>query len=62
VAGADDIITVEIPDVRIGPLAIGAVRTPVRRTQALAHVGIGLWNRYVVELDESAGRVLFTPR
>ena len=62
VAGADDIITVEIPDVRIGPLAIGAVRTAVRRTQAQAHVGIGLWNRYVVELDESAGRALFIPR
>jgi hypothetical protein len=62
VAGADDVITVEIPDVRIGPLAIGATRTAVRRTQALAHVGIGLWNRYLVELDESAGRALFTPR
>jgi aspartyl protease len=61
-AGADDVITVEIPDVRIGPLAIGATRTAVRRTQGIAHVGIGLWNRYLVELDESAGRALFTPR
>jgi hypothetical protein len=61
-AGADDVITVEIPDVRIGPLALGATRTAVRRTQAMAHVGIGLWDRYVVDLDESAGRALFTPR
>ena len=62
VAGADDVITVEIPDVHIGPRAIGTTRTVVRRTQAMAHVGIGLWNRYVVDLDESAGRVLFIPR
>ncbi len=61
-AGADDVITVEIPDVRVGPFAIGATRTAVRRTQAIAHVGIGLWDRYVVDLDESAGRALFTPR
>jgi len=62
IAGADDVITVEIPDVRIGPLALGATRTAVRRTQATAHVGIGLWDRYLVDLDESAGRALFTPR
>ena len=61
-AGADDVITVEIPDVRIGSLAIGVTRTAVRRTQAIAHVGIGLWARYVVDLDESAGRAVFTPR
>jgi aspartyl protease len=61
-AGSDDVFTVEIPDVRIGPLAVGATRTSVRRTQAIAHVGIGLWDRYVVDLDESAGRALFIPR
>jgi aspartyl protease len=61
-AGADDVITVQIPDVRIGPLALGATRTAVRRTQAIAHVGIGLWDRYLVDLDESAGRATFTPR
>jgi hypothetical protein len=61
-AGADDVITVAIPDVRIGPLAIGPTATAVRRTQAIAHVGIGLWDRYLVDLDESAGRALFTPR
>jgi hypothetical protein len=62
VAGADDVITVEIPDVRVGPLALGTTRTSVRRTQAIAHVGIGLWDRYVVDLDESAGRARFIPR
>jgi hypothetical protein len=61
-AGSDDVITVEIPDVRVGPLALGATRTSVRRTQAIAHVGIGLWDRYIVDLDESAGRAQFTPR
>ncbi|MDQ6927021.1 MAG: retropepsin-like domain-containing protein, partial [Candidatus Eremiobacteraeota bacterium] len=61
-AGADDVITVDIPDVRVGPLVLGATRTVVRRTQAMAHVGIGLWDRYLVDLDESAGRATFTPR
>jgi hypothetical protein len=60
--GADDMLTVEVPDVRIGPLAIGGARATVRRTQGLAHVGIGLWDRYVVDLDEAAGRVWFSPR
>ncbi|GAC1659960.1 MAG: hypothetical protein NVS4B13_06590 [Candidatus Elarobacter sp.] len=62
IAGADDILTVEIPDVRVGPLALGPTRAIVRRTQAAAHVGIGLWSRYIVELDEAAGRVSFSPR
>jgi len=62
VGGSDDILTVEIPDVRVGPLALGPTRTTVRRTQGIAHVGIGLWDRYLVELDESAGRATFTPR
>jgi hypothetical protein len=61
-AGADDIITVEIPDVHVGPLALGATRAEVRRTQGMAHVGIGLWDRYLIDLDESAGRALFTRR
>ena len=61
-AGSDDVFTVEIPDVHVGPLAVGTTKTAVRRTQTLAHVGIGLWDRYVVDLDESAGRALFIPR
>jgi aspartyl protease len=62
VGGVDDILTVEVPDVRVGPLALGATRATVRRTQGLAHVGIGLWDRYVVDLDEQAGRASFSPR
>jgi hypothetical protein len=61
-AGSDDVFTVEIPDVRVGPLELGTTRTAVRRTQTTAHVGIGLWARYVVDLDESAGRATFIPR
>ncbi|MDB5028475.1 MAG: hypothetical protein JWO66_2164, partial [Candidatus Eremiobacteraeota bacterium] len=62
VAGADDILTIELPTVQIGPLSLGPTRTTVRRTQGLAHVGIGLWDRYVVDLDEAAGSVSFSPR
>lgn len=62
VAGVDDVLTVEVPDVRVGPLALGRTLATVRRTQGLAHVGIGLWDRYVVELDEQAGRVSFSPK
>jgi hypothetical protein len=61
-AGSDDILTVEIPDVRVGTLALGATRATVRRTQVVAHVGIGLWDRYLVDVDESAGRAVFSPR
>lgn len=60
--GADDIFNVEIPDVRVGELALGTIRTTVRRTQVIAHVGIGLWDRYLVDIDESAGRAVFSPR
>jgi hypothetical protein len=61
-AGTDDMLTVEVPDVRIGPLAIGDARATVRRTQRQAHVGIGLWDRFVIDLDEAGGRVWFSPR
>jgi Aspartyl protease len=60
--GGEDTFVVAIPDVRIGPLALGATHATVRRTQGLAHVGIGLWDRFVVDLDEAAGRVEFRPR
>ncbi|MBV9440477.1 MAG: retropepsin-like domain-containing protein, partial [Candidatus Eremiobacteraeota bacterium] len=62
VAGADDTFTVDVPDVQVGPLALGTVRATVRRTQASAHVGIGLWDRFVVDVDEGAGRVALPPR
>ncbi|HEX3466005.1 MAG TPA: retropepsin-like aspartic protease [Candidatus Elarobacter sp.] len=62
VAGADDTFTVEIPDVNVGPVSLGPTRAIVRRTQAAAHVGIGLWDRFVVDLDEGAERISFSPR
>jgi hypothetical protein len=62
VAGADDTFTVEIPEVRFEGLALGATRATVRRTQAAAHAGIGLWDRFVLDLDEEAERISFSPR
>jgi len=62
VAGADDTFTVEIPDVRLGGLALGTTRATVRRTQTAPHVGIGLWNRFALDLDEAAERISFSPR
>lgn len=61
-AGADDILTVNVPEVQIGALALGPTRATVRRTQPIAHVGIGLWDRFIVDLDEGAGRLSFSPR
>ncbi len=60
--GVDDILTVQIPEVQVGALALGPTRATVRRTQGLAHVGIGLWDRFVVDVDEEAGRASFSPR
>lgn len=62
IAGGDDVLTVQVPDVRVGPLALGGTRVAVRRTQTIPHVGIGLWARYDVDLDEAAERVVFSPR
>ena len=60
--GADDILTVDVPEVQIGALELGPTRATVRRTQSVAHVGIGLWDRFVIDLDEAAGRLSFSPR
>jgi len=62
VAGADDSLIVAIPEVRIGPLALGATRATVRRTQVAPHVGAGLWDRFVVDLDEESERISFSPK
>ena len=62
IAGSDDFLVVELPELQIGRLAVGPTRAAVRRTQTLPHVGIGLWNRYVVDLDEASERVSFSPR
>ena len=61
-SSGEDTFVVAVPDVRVGPFALGATHATVRRTQGLAHVGIGLWDRFVVDLDEAAGQVEFRPR
>jgi len=61
-AGADDAFMVEIPEVHVGPVAVGKTRATVRRTQSIAHVGVGLWDRFLVDLDEAADRLTLTPR
>ena len=53
VGGSGDAFTVAIPDVRIGTLGLGSVRATVSRTQAGEHVGIGLWTRCLLDLDEA---------
>ena len=61
-ASAEDAFTVELPNLRIGRLATGPTRATVRRTQVMPHVGIGLWDRLIVEVDEGAAQVVFRPR
>ena len=61
-AGTADDFTVEVPDVRIGSLVLGPTRTLVRRTQVEPHIGIGLWIRSVIDLDEQAERIRFDSR
>jgi hypothetical protein len=62
IAGAEDAFTVEIPEVRLGSLALGATRAIVRRTQAEPHVGVGLWKRFVIDLDEQGERISLAGR
>jgi hypothetical protein len=62
VGGGDDAFTVQVPAVQVGALSLGPTVAAVRRTQTTPHVGIGIWERYVVDLDEAAGRVSFSPR
>ncbi len=61
-AGAEDAFTVAIPEVRVGSLALGATNALVRRTQSDPHVGVGLWARYVLDLDEPGERISFGSR
>jgi hypothetical protein len=61
-SAGEDAFVVDIPDVQVGALALGRTRALVRRTQTLAHLGIGTWDRYVVDLDEAAERVAFSAR
>jgi hypothetical protein len=62
IAGAEDAFTVEIPEVRVGSLVLGTTRALVRRTQRDAHVGVGLWTRTIIDLDEQAERITFGGR
>jgi predicted aspartyl protease len=62
VAGGTDAFFVTIPDVRLGPVPLGAARATVSRTQREPHVGAGLWMKCVIELDEAAGTLGCTPR
>jgi hypothetical protein len=61
-AGAADDFTVDVPRVQIGSLVLGPTRTVVRRTQVEPHVGIGLWTRSIIDLDEQAERIRFDSR
>lgn len=61
IAGTDDILRVTVPQIHVGPLVLGETEAVVRRTQDEAHVGIGLWARYLVELDEFNGRLRCRP-
>jgi Aspartyl protease len=60
--GVDDAFAVTVPTVNVGGLALGPTRATVRRTQVMPHVGIGIWARGVVELDEGAGVVVIQSR
>jgi predicted aspartyl protease len=62
IAGAEDAFSVDIPEVRVGSVALGTTRALVRRTQAEAHVGVGLWTRFVLDLDEQSERISFGSR
>ena len=59
---SEDAFTVDVPQVRIGPYAAGTTRAIVRRTQSNLHVGIGLWERFLIEIDEAAAQLVLHPR
>jgi hypothetical protein len=60
--GVDDAFAVTVPNVSVGGLALGPTRATVRRTQVNPHVGIGIWARGPVELDEGAARLVIQSR
>jgi len=62
VAGEGGVFDVDVPDVRIGTLDLGTVRTAVRWTQAVSHLGLGLAHRCALELDEAAGYLRCLPK
>jgi hypothetical protein len=61
VAGTEDALLVDVPDLRVGTHDLGPVSAVVRRTQATPHLGSGVWAKGEVEVDESAGAMTFRP-
>ncbi len=61
IGGSEDVLSVQLPDLRVGELDVGATRATVRRTQSAPHVGIGLWSRFDLVIDEAGGRISFSP-
>jgi hypothetical protein len=53
VDASEDVLEVQVPAASVGPLALGPTRAIVRRTQADTHVGVALWRRCALELDEA---------
>jgi hypothetical protein len=51
--GSDDVLEVQLPALSVGPLVLGPARAIVRRTQLTPHVGVALWRRCALELDEA---------
>ncbi len=51
--GSEDVLEVQLPAASVGPLALGPARAIVRRTQLTPHVGVALWRRCALELDEA---------
>lgn len=50
---SEDVLEVQLPAVSAGPLALGPTRAIVRRTQLTPHLGVALWHRCALELDEA---------
>ncbi len=61
IAGVEDTLEVALPSASIGTLALGPTRAIVRRTELGVHVGVGLWSRCSLDLDEAAERMRCTP-
>ena len=50
---SEDVLEVQLPAASAGPLALGPTRAIVRRTQLIPHLGVALWRRCALELDEA---------
>ena len=61
IGGGEDTLEISVPSAAVGTLALGPTRAIVRRTQLGVHVGVGLWSRCSLELDEAAERMHCAP-